>query len=196
MEDKVQQKIAEAARAEYGWQGEEVRVDEVERLRRPSCSFYTAANAVRPLSYQANYAMLPKDQLAGIGDGTAVAKILDTCSSGASADWWAEIITRFHADLGGGIVLTDAEVRPDIVRKMDKAGMTFAPPAFGHDKQSVTFLLLDPERYILYRVEAKRSAGGPIEVTKTKLLGGTAGAQSGSQPSSADPVDSITQMLM
>jgi len=189
MDDKVQQKISQAASAEYGWKTEEVRVDEVERLRRPSCSFYTAGNSVRPLSYQGNYALLPGSQVVGLGHGETVAKILDTCSSGASADWWAEIITRFHDDIGGGIVLTDDQVRPDIVRKMDKAGMKFMPPSFSHDKQSVSFLLLDPESYILYRIEAKRTAGGDVEVTKTKLLGGMSDA------APSDPVEKVSQML-
>lgn len=196
MDEQVQRKIAEAAHAEYGWKPAEVRVDEVEQLRRSTCSFYTAGNTAHPLSFEANYALLPGDKVVGIGDENAVRKILDTCSEGTSADWWAEIITRFDGEIGGGLVLTDESERPDIVRKLDKAGMKFTAPKFTHDKQNVTFLLLDPERYILYRVEAKRTAAGPVEVTKTKLLGGIAGGQSGSQPSSAGPVDSITQMLL
>ncbi len=186
MDDKVQQKIAETARAEYGWKVDEVRIDEVERLRRPSCSFYTAGSTVRPLSYQANYALLPGNQVIGIGGANAAAKILDACSAGASADWWAEIVTRFHPDLGGGIVLSDEEVRPDIVRKLTQAGATFAPPAFGQDKQSVSFLLLNPETYVLYRVQATRTAGGSVEVVKTKLLGKASGTKSNSQALQTD----------
>lgn len=195
MDDKIRQKIAEAAGAEYGWKLEEVRTDEVERLRRSSCSFYTAANAVRPLSYQANYAVLPKDEVIGISDPDAAAKILDTCSAGAPADWWAEIITRFHGDLGGGIVLSDEQVRPDITRKLMQAGMKFTPPAFGDDKQSVSFLLLEPETYILYRVQATRSAGGPIQVVRTKLLLNATATKPKSQLSSPDAIKSITEML-
>ena len=181
MDDKVQQKIAEAVHAEYGWKVDEVRVDEVERLRRQSCSFYTAVSTQRPLSYQPNYAVLTGNQVIGISYDGAVAKILDACSAGASADWWAEIITRFHPDLGAGIVLTDEEVRPDIVRKLTQAGQTFAPPAFGSDKKSVSFLLLNPETYTLYRVQATRTAGGSVEVVKTKLLGKAPATQSNSQ---------------
>jgi hypothetical protein len=49
MDEKVRQKIAEAAAAENGWKADEVRVDEIDRLRRPACSFYTAIRQVRPL---------------------------------------------------------------------------------------------------------------------------------------------------
>jgi len=179
MDDKViQQKIAEAVHTEYGWELSEVRVDEVERLRRQSCSFYTTASTQRPLSYQPNYAVLPGNQVIGLSDGNAAGKILDACSAGTSADWWAEIITRFQPDTGGGIVLSDEEVRPDIVRKLTQAGAKFTPPAFGPGKKSVSFLLLNPETYVLYRVQATRTAAGAVEVVKTKLLGKTEGNSS------------------
>lgn len=170
MDDKVRRKIAEAAAEEHGWKVDEVRVDEVERLRRPSCSFYTAAHTVLPLSYQSNYGLLGGEQVIGVGDGNVVAKILDGCSAGAPAEWWAEIVTRFHRDLGAGIVLRDENTRPDLVRKMVEAGKTFAPPALDKGKQSLTFLLLNPETYVLYRIQAMRSAGGAVEVVKTKML--------------------------
>lgn len=189
MDDKVQRKIAEAAHAEYGWKLGEVEADEVEDLRTSACSFYIASSSERPLSYQANYAVLPANQVVGIADHEAVGKILDGCAASASADWWAEIVTRFHHNLGAGIVLADEQVRPDIVRKMAKAGMKFTPPAFEKDKRGVSYLLLDPETYILYRVQATRKADGSVEVTKTKLLGGTTGTQA------ANPMDAVSKTL-
>jgi len=189
MDEKIQKKIAEAAHTEYGWKLDQIRVDEVEELRRPTCSFYTAGNTVRPLSYEGNYALLPGNHVVGIGDEQAAAKILDSCSQGTSANWWAEIITRFTGDLGGGLVLSDENERPDIVRKLADAGLKFAVPKFGDNKRSVSFLLLDAEHYILYRVEAKRAADGKVEVAKTRVLGGA------SQTSQADSVDSISEML-
>jgi hypothetical protein len=162
-------KIAEAARGEYGWTLNEMRIDEVERLRQPSCTFYTVGNTVRPLPYQANYALVGGKVIAP-GDGNVVARILDACSNGAGADWWAEIVTRFHRSLGSGIVLRDETVRPDIVRKMAAAGEKFTRPAMDKGKHSLTFLLLNPETYIVYRVQATRSPGGPVEVVKSKIL--------------------------
>lgn len=170
MDDKVRRKIAEAAADENGWEVDEVRVDEVERLRRPSCSFYTAGHKVRPLSYVRNYALLGEKQVISVGDGNVVAKILDGCSADAPAEWWAEIVTRFHRDLGGGIVLRDENTRSDIVRKLNQAGKTFAPPTLDKGKESLSYLLLNPETYVLYRIQATRSAGRAVEVAKTKVL--------------------------
>ncbi len=170
MEDNIRRKIEEAAAKEYGWKMGEVRIDEVERLRRPSCSFYTVAHTVRPLSYQANYALLGGEQVLGAGDGTSVAKILDSCSSGMPADWWAEIVTRFHRDLGSGIVLRDENTRPDVVRKLKEAGKAFEPPSLDTGKMPLSYLLLNPETYTLYRIQATRGAGGAVEVSKSKVL--------------------------
>jgi len=189
MDEKIQKKIAEAAHAEYGWKLDQIRVDELEELRRPTCSFYTAGNTVRPVSYEGNYALLPGNHVLSIRDEQAAAKILDTCSEGTSATWWAEIVTRFTGDLGGGLVLSDENERPDIVRKLAAAGLKFTTPTFGDNKRSVSFLLLDAEHYVLYRIEAKRSADGKMEVAKTRVLGGSA------QTSHADSVDSISEML-
>jgi len=190
MDDKIHHKIAEATHEEFGWKVDEAKVDEVESLRRPSCSFYTVVSNERPLSYQPNYALLPGDHVIGIGTANAVTKILDGCAADASADWWAEIITRFHPDLGDGIVLSDEQERPDIVRKLAQAGVAFTPPQFEHGKQGVNFLLLEPEHYWLYRVQATRTPSGAIEVNKTKLLGGTPTTKSKS-----DPVDAIAESL-
>jgi hypothetical protein len=195
MDDKLHQKIAEAVHAEYGWKVEEVEINEVGRLRRPSCAFFTAASKVRPLSYQPNYAVLRGTEVIGIGDHEAATKILDACSEDAAADWWAEIITRFHQDVGGGIVLTDESVRPDVVRKLAKAGKSFTAPTFGDGKSSVSFLLLDPEAYIVYSVKATRIPSGKVEVVKTKLLSKTSDGNPNGQTSPIDPRAKIEQAL-
>jgi hypothetical protein len=169
MDDKLRQKIAETAGAQQGWKVEDVRVDEVERLRRPSCSFYTVGHKVRPIAHLANYAVLGGQQVIGAGDGSVAAKILDACGDGAPPDWWAEIVTRFHGDLGGGLVLRDEKTRPDVVRKMIDAGEAFAPPVLDKERQSLTFLLLNPETNVLYRIQATRIGSGPVDVVKTKV---------------------------
>ncbi len=169
MEHEVRRKIAEAAAEHYGWKVDEVRVDEVERLRRPSCHFYTAAQTVRPLPYQANFALVG-DQVIGPGDGKVVAQLLNSCSAGAVPEWWAEIVTRFHRDLGGGLVLRDEKTKPDAVRKLAAAGETFTPPSLDHGKLPLSYLLLNPETNVLYRVHATLSPAGAVEVVRTKLL--------------------------
>lgn len=195
MDDKLHQKIAEAIHTEYGWKTAEVALDEVERMRRGSCSFYTARSTVRPLSYQPNYAVLRGSEVIGISDHDAVTKIVDACSADAPADWWAEVITRFHQDVGGGIVLSDESVRPDIVRKLAKAGKAFTPPAFGDGKQSISFLLLDPEPYILYSVKATRTSTGSFEIVKTKLLSASSESGPSAQTTPANVREKIEQAL-
>ena len=171
MDDKLHQEIVEAVHSEYGWKTAEVQIDEVERLRHGACAFYTARSTVRPLSYQPNYAVLNDREVVGIGDHNAVRKILDACSQNASAEWWAEVIARFHHEVGGGVVLTSESVRPDIVRNLSQKGKAFTPPTFSDDKTSVSFLLLNPETYVVYNVKATRTTSGEIEVVETQLLG-------------------------
>ncbi len=169
MDEKVRRKIEEAAAEENGWKVDEVRVEELEGLRRPSCSFYSAGHKVRPISYLSNYALLGGDRVISAGDGAVVAKILDTCANGAPAEWWAEIVTRFHRDLGNGIVLRSEETRPDITRKLRAAGKAFAPPVLDAQKNSLSYLLLEPEAHVLYQVQATRS-GGSVEVVENEVF--------------------------
>jgi hypothetical protein len=170
MDDKVRRKIAEAAAKEDDWKADEVRIDEKEDLRRPSCSFYIASHKVRPLSYVRNFALLNGDAVVGAGDGRVVGRILDDCSADAPADWWAEIITRFHTDLGGGVVLHDENTRSDVTRQLAKAGKSFYAPVLEKAQQSVRFLLFDPESGGIYRIDAKRDPSGAIGVAQTEVL--------------------------
>jgi hypothetical protein len=173
LDDKVRRKITDAATGQAGWKPEEVRVSEVEWLRRPSCSFYTASNKVIPLSYQLNFALLGDGNVLGAGEGRSVARILDTCGSDASADWWAEVVTRFHRDIGGGAVLRDEHTRSWVTRKLAKLNETFTSPSLSRDHRSLSYLLLNPETSAVYRVEAQRNQSGEIEVKSTQVLPGT-----------------------
>ncbi len=170
VDDKVRRKIAEAAAEENSWRVDEIRIDEDEQLRRPSCSFYVARHKVRPLSYVRTLALLSDASIIGIGDGNAVAKVLETCSADAPAGWWAEIVTRFHKDLGGGVVLHDEKSRTDVTRQLLKAGKTFTPPALDSANHSVSYLLFDPETRVVNRIDATRNASGAIEIKQTEVL--------------------------
>jgi|1186.fasta_scaffold06632_3 hypothetical protein len=170
MEDTVRRMIAEAAAAEDGWKADEVRIDEEQDLRRPSCSFYVARHKVRPLSYVRTFALLKDNEVLGIGDGKRVARILDDCSAQASADWWAEIVTRFHNDLGGGVVLHDEKTRTDVVRQLANAGKNFTGPRLDETKQCVSYLLFDPETRVVFRIDAARNASGAIEIVQSDVL--------------------------
>src|SRR5581483_3488176 len=117
----------------------------------------------------ANFALVG-DKVIGSGDGTTVAKILDTCSQDAPADWWAEIVKRYHRDLGDGLVLRDESSKPGVAGKLSAAGATFMRPTLDKDKRALTFLLWDPELNVVFRIHATRSPGGPVHVEKTKVL--------------------------
>lgn len=171
MDDKIRDKIIQAVHSEQGWKKEDVRVDEVEDLRRGSCSFYTAGHKVRPLNYQLNYAVLPGDVVISGANDKAVTKILDACGADAPAGWWADIITRFHKDLGSGVVLENANENAGAIRKITAAKKEFAPPVFSNDAggKTVTYFLLDPEAFIVYVVKATRKADGTVTVNKTEI---------------------------
>jgi hypothetical protein len=170
MDDNVRRRIAEAAAAENSWSVGEVQIEENEQLRRPSCSFYVARHKTRPLSYVRNYALLGQQQILGTGDGKSVANILDQCSGDAAAGWWAEIVTRFHEELGGGVVLHDENTRPELTRQFTRAGKTFSGPTLDRQNRSVRYFLLNPETRAVYQVEANRNSSGTVAVSKTKVF--------------------------
>ena len=171
MDDKIRDKIANMVHDEQGWKTQDVRVDEVEELRRAKCSIYTAGHKVRPISYQLNYAALPGDTVVSVADDRAVGKILDACGADAPAEWWADIITRFHKDLGAGLVLENEKENPGAIRKIQAAKKEFAPPKFSSEAggKAVTYYLLDPEAFIVYSVKAIRNKDGSVTVEKADL---------------------------
>jgi hypothetical protein len=171
MDEKIQHLITQAAHQELGWKTDEVRVDEIDRLRRHSCSFYTAGHKVRPISYQLNYALVSGDQIVGSGNQNAAAKILDACGGDAPASWWAEIVTRFHPDLVPGIVLQDPSTNRAATRRIEAAKKEFKAPAFSNESggKTISYYLLDPESNLLYFVIAKKNSDGSITVERNEL---------------------------
>lgn len=173
LDNKIREKIIDAVHKEHGWKTNEVRVDEIDRLRHGSCSFYTAGHTVRPLSYQLNYAVLSGDVVVSTSDDQALTKILKACGSDAPAGWWAEVITDFHQELGSGVVLHDARQNAGAVRKVQDAKRDFVPPAFAQEgggaHKTVKYYLLDPEAFIVYWVEAIENKDGSISVSKKQV---------------------------
>jgi len=171
MDDNISEKIVQVVHTDHGWKKDEVRVDEVDRLRRGSCSFYTAGHKVRPLSYQLNYAVLKDDAIVSISDVKAISKIVNACGTDAPAGWWAEIVTRFHQDLGSGIILLDATQNTGAVRKIQAAKQEFAVPTFGNEagSKTITYYLLEPESFVVYLVKATQNPDGFFSVDKTVM---------------------------
>jgi hypothetical protein len=165
----IRQRIAQAAKSAAGWTSGQIHVYDEEQFRRPGCSFYTVANDGRMHTELLNF-VLVGDKIIGVGDGGTVARILDTCSHDAPPAWFAEIVTRYHRDLGRGLVLRDERTKSSVVRTLAETGLTFSPPIMDKDKLGLTFLLWDPELNMVYRVHAGRPAGGPVHVEKIQLL--------------------------
>ncbi|MGH9857348.1 MAG: hypothetical protein ACRD4B_05830, partial [Acidobacteriota bacterium] len=171
MDQKIQDLIIQKVHNQQGWKTGEVRVDEVDRLRHGSCSFYTAGHTVRPISYQLNYAVLKGETVISLADDNAVSKIVDACGIDATPGWWAEIVTRFHQDLGSGVVLHDAKQNTGALQKIEAAKKEFAPPVLsGDDKtRTISFYLLEPESFVVYFVSAARNPDNTFTVTRNEL---------------------------
>src|SRR5262249_12753154 len=169
MDKKIQKKIVQAVESNQHWKKEEIRVDEIERLRQNSCSFYAVRNQARPLSYVLNYAVLPGDLVVGTGNEQSVSRILATCGASASAGWRAEIITRFHPQLGGGVVLMDDQQNAAAIRKIEAAHKEFAPPTLSADNGTLTYYMLDPESFAVYFVTAVRNPDGSMTVVRSNI---------------------------
>jgi hypothetical protein len=172
MDAKIQDRIAQAVQADYNWKADEVSVTEVESMRRPNCSFYTVAHKVRPVSFVLNYAALPGGEVVGFNDDESVTKILDACGSDAPADWWAEVVTRFHGELGAGHVLHTEQDDPLAVDRMKQAGQSFSRPALssGGGVKTLSYYLMENEASVLDHVEATRREDGSVEVRLTKVF--------------------------
>ena len=171
MDQKIENLILQKVHKEQGWKTDEVRVDEVDRLRRGSCSFYTAGHTVRPLSYQLNYAVLNADTVLSLADEKAVSKVVESCGKDANAGWWAEIVTRFHQDLGSGVVLHDATTNTGAVEKIKSVSKEFANPSFGTSagSKTVTFYMLEPESFSVFSVTAAFHSDGSVTVTQASI---------------------------
>jgi hypothetical protein len=164
--ESVEQRIKKDVSVSLGWKANEVRVDPLPDLKRGKCSFFTAAQTVRPIPYMPTYVALDNDALVSGTDPSALAKIYKSCGADAPASWQAEVIDRFHKDLGG-VVVRDEQRDGPAVRKLRSMGKTFTPPTV--TGATVSFFMLDPEAFILYAVKAERQADGNFKVEKNAL---------------------------
>lgn len=140
------QQVVEAAKNEHGWKAEEVRVDEIERLRRGDCAVFTAASNAKMSSFQASYATLKGSVVAG---PKAAATLLASCGE-APAEWQAEIVARFVPGVGGQVLTSTSN--PGALRRIKSSGKTFSEPTVSG--QVITFFVLDPEAFIVSKVVA------------------------------------------
>jgi hypothetical protein len=169
--DAIHEKIANKVHKDHDWKTDQIRIDEVPELRQGSCSFYAVRHTVRPLSYVLNYAALSAENVLGESDDQSASKILSACGSAAPAGWWAEILTRFHPQVGPGIVLQDAKQNFGAMDQIQTAKKEFAPPKFSENSggKSVSFYMLEPEEFAVYFVIATRNKDNTITVNKSSL---------------------------
>lgn len=160
MAEAVQERIKESAAAALHWQPAEVRVDEVPELRAGACTFFVAANTTRPVPTQLYFASLGGELL----DGTvtdAAQRIIKACGAGATPQWQAEILTRFHPSLHGVVV---GEKNWGAVRQIKAKGKVFGPPALVNG--ALNFYIVEPEANIVSQVKATLGDAVQVEVTQ------------------------------
>lgn len=172
MDQNNVEKITKIIEDQRGWKANEFEIEEEESLNRGSCSFYTALSKVQMLSFLPNYAVISGETVVSIRDKQAVSKILNACGSDASADWWAEIVTRYSQELGNGAVLTNANEFPNVIARIRDAKKEFAPPKFSDEAggKTVNFILLEGEAMLVYFVKATRAKDGNVTVSKSAPL--------------------------
>jgi hypothetical protein len=171
MDEKIHEKIASSVIKEHDWKPDQIRIDEVDDLRLGACAFYAVRHTVRPLSYVLNYAVISGETVLSDKDDQAASKILNACGSDASANWWAEVLTRYHAEVGQGTVLLDEKQNYGATDQIKSAKREFVPPKFSDEagSRSVSFYMLQPEEFTVYFVKATRNKDGSITVKNSEL---------------------------
>ncbi len=162
----AQQKIAQTVQAELAWKADEIRIDEVESLRRGSCSFFTAAQTKRPIALMPNFVVLKGDDVMGAGD-ESLNRIVATCGAEASAEWLAEVVVRFHPQLAGSLVVDKEAGFHGAIRVIEKAGKAFMVPVL--EQKTLRFFCVSVEDMQVHQVEATVRASEQVGVVVNRL---------------------------
>lgn len=160
--------IQEMAAREHGWRLADVRVGEVKALRHGGCAVYRASDPTRLDQQPAEYAVLPGGEVA-----RGATEVLRRCGQGASAQWWAQVITR----LGGARGILVDEHAPSALRKLRAAGAKGSAPQLevtAHGT-SVTFYTVDYEGGGVSRVQAVLPDQGELVVRQAEVMPGQRG---------------------
>ena len=164
--------VERAVKTEHGWEPGDIEIKEPERIRMPPCSFFSVTHKVRPVHSALNYAVLPDGGVVSRREKDAATKIFAACAAetGASAGSWAEVLARFHPEVGPGTVVYDQALVQEVFEPVEAAGKRFSPPAFvsGASDRTVEFYLMNYETAVLYEVRVVRKQNGQLQVTKTK----------------------------
>lgn len=126
------EQVKDAAARFRNWDPGDIEIGTVEALDRGGCRFYRASNPSRTDSSPVEYATMPDGSLIG-GEREStraqVGRLLEACGADASADWWAQVVSRYAGS--GGILVN--ENAPSAIRKLKKAGVADHAPMLRRD---------------------------------------------------------------
>lgn len=164
-------RMAAAAAETHRWKATDVRVEPQQTLDRAGCTFFVAAPTDRAAHESATFAVLPDGRIAGVdlrGDDAAAA-VLAECGGEAPADWWASVLTRLSASVGGMVLTADAN--PYALRKVRDSGAAFSPPALkrGARGTEISFFVLDVGLGAPAQVHAVLDGDGALQVATQSL---------------------------
>ncbi|MCC7385756.1 MAG: hypothetical protein IT384_28160 [Deltaproteobacteria bacterium] len=153
--------IRRRAAAEHQWRESDLEVARVRGLELPPCQFYSVSQRALPVHEAAIYALLPGGAIVSQSDPSAVDKILAACdAAAASAGTWAELLARFHWDVGPGAVMYQSE--PPL--GAGDAPQPIVPPAIRGGK--LRFFLKNHETQKRYEVSAVLGERSVSQISK------------------------------
>lgn len=168
--------IRAAAARVQGWDADAIEVGTVEKLDRDGCRFYRASHPGQLDASPVEFAVLPDGRVVG-GDRDAakqgIGDVLKACGETATADWWAQVVSRY-AGTGGVVVDDDA---PSAIRRIRGAGIADHAPSLRQDGTStvLTYFSHDYERSRTQAVTATLDAAGALSVESREVGAGDAG---------------------
>lgn len=160
--------IRRMAAREHRWPERELQLVPIPILELPPCRFYSVSPRELPVPGAATYALLPGGVVVSQSDRDALSKILGACDAlAASAAVWAELLARFHWEVGPGKVLYHGEA-PLGVGDPPRPAVT--PPQLSRSAQPVLrFFLKNTETQKLYEISAVLGARGVSQLSKKRV---------------------------
>lgn len=156
--------IRRQAAAEHQWRESDLEVARVSGLELPPCQFYSVSQRALPVHEAAIYALLPGGAIVSQSDASAVDKILAAGDAAtASAGSWAELLARFHWDVGPGAVLYQSE--PPL--GAGDPPRPIAPPVISG--RTLRFFLKNHETQKLYEVSAVLGERSVSQISKKSV---------------------------
>ena len=167
--------VRTAAALQFGSSASKIAVGFDDSLSRAGCTGLAAFTTDRMHPGRLNFVVLPDQRLAGDkprGDA-AVVEVVRRCGTGASADWWAYVITSLSDDVGGLPVRDDTRASANPLLR--RAGIGFAPPTITVQADGATEIWFHAFSYDvnqLVDVRARLGRDDEFTATVTKLATG------------------------